>query len=98
MIKEVAEILLEHFNNGFVMGEIGVGDDQKATDKALIAIINLFKAGLEKLTVIDDGEIAHSIGTDHAIHGFIVEDIDFQRAIKAQLQHTREELIGLMEE
>jgi len=91
MIKEqVAEILLEHFNNGFVMGEIGVGDDQEATDKALGVILNLFKAEVDKLTVMDGERVS-------AIWGIVSGRSDAQRMVGAQLQYTKKQLLDLME-
>ena len=37
--EQIAPILLQVFNEGFVMGEIGVGDDQQSADSALDQIL-----------------------------------------------------------
>jgi len=37
------------------------------------------------MILLTDKEMATSIGTDHTIHGFVVEAVDFQRVAKAQL-------------
>ena len=64
---QMETILLQVFNDGFVMGEIGVGDDHKTTGAALDQI-------LKYLDRKDVGIIMNRTGADYQVFIRLVEE------------------------
>jgi len=70
-------------------------------DESAEYLISLFKAEVDKLTVIGDGRLEANIQKDYS--DFVVKKLSdrdsevSQWTREAQLQHTKKELLGLME-
>ena len=69
----------------------------QTSKEATNTILNLFKAEIEKLTVIDNEEIEQALNTLPATYKNSGLEID-RHLIQAQLRHTKKELLDLMVE
>ena len=95
--KKITDILnnpKNYVNEPFKMGDITCDDYHIDRIKVTDQILKLFKAEVDKLTVIDDEEIKEKLGGSWAKAKEMPIGLVVGIATKAQLQHTKKQLLG----